>query len=660
MFDFSAVPTSPSAPLTVNMSGAASGGVANDTAQTGAITDKFTTGGASGTFIASQQGYTTFLPGAVSETFTGLNSPTDGLDFSGVPTSTSSRLIVNRSGSVVQTTQPNTATAGSATYAFSGSWPAGTFGAAASGYTTFLAGSAPDTFTAPAGTATDTLDFSQVSGSTLTINLSGASSGGVANDTARLGTVTETISPNIATFQGLTTGNTTFLAGPSGGYNFSGLGNGNVLDLRAVPPGATVTANGDSAADPGTVQSLLEGLAGFTVDTFAGIQSYIGVPASPTTVVDDVATGAARSGTEVASASAYDTAAVSPVGNLAPTGTVTYSLFAGGSCAGTATSTQQVTLSAGSVPNSLPTGPLAVGAYSFRADYSGDGSYRPSPGLCEPFAIPGPPSASITVPVANHTYPLGQAVATSFSCTEGPNGPGVKTCSDGSGGSGTSGQLDMSRVGSHDYTVTATSRDGQTAAATVPYLVAAPPSLTITSPSNGVVYRTGQRILANYACAEGAGGTGLDTTGCVGPVANGAAIETSTPGMYSFTVRATSTDGLTRSLTVDFRVVPPPAMIAIRTTTARVSARGAFTVSLSCGRGPAGCAGSLNVNVGRRKIASARFALAAGHVASVKMSLTKAGRRLLASASRHRLRGTALVITKTNAARRSITLVGRR
>jgi hypothetical protein len=107
-------------------------------------------------------------------------------------------------------------------------------------------------------------------------------------------------------------------------------------------------------------------------------------------------------------------------------------------------------------------------------------------------------------------------------------------------------------------------------------------------------------------------------------------------------------------------VLRAPAKIAIRTTASRVSALGAFTVSLSCSHGSADCAGSLTLSVGTRKIASARFMLVAGRVKSVKMTLTRTGRRRLASAGHHGLRAAAVATTKTNTSRRSITLADRR
>ena len=89
-----------------------------------------------------------------------------------------------------------------------------------------------------------------------------------------------------------------------------------------------------------------------------------------------------------------------------------------------------------------------------------------------------PPKASIESPASGGTYLQGAVVTTKFSCTEGEEGPGLESCTDSNGGSGTSGVLETSALGPHTYTVTAKSKDGETETASISYTVVTQPTCT--------------------------------------------------------------------------------------------------------------------------------------------------------------------------------------
>jgi N-acetylneuraminic acid mutarotase len=68
-----------------------------------------------------------------------------------------------------------------------------------------------------------------------------------------------------------------------------------------------------------------------------------------------------------------------------------------------------------------------------------------------------------------------------------------------------------------------------------------PPSVTITTPANNSSFTVGQSVPADYSCQDESGGSGI--AACVGDVASGSALDTSTAGTHTFTVNAADNAG---------------------------------------------------------------------------------------------------------------------
>ena len=120
-----------------------------------------------------------------------------------------------------------------------------------------------------------------------------------------------------------------------------------------------------------------------------------------------------------------DSATVSGLPGLTPTGTVSFSLYSapsalssGSACAGQAGASvagsggSNIALVSGSA-NSNQVGPLAAGNYGFQATYSGDNQYLGSTGNCEPFSVGAAPTSVSTTPVGTDGALTGSSVSDS-------------------------------------------------------------------------------------------------------------------------------------------------------------------------------------------------------------------------------------------------------
>jgi hypothetical protein len=80
-----------------------------------------------------------------------------------------------------------------------------------------------------------------------------------------------------------------------------------------------------------------------------------------------------------------------------------------------------------------------------------------------------------------------------------------------------------------------------------------PPTITITTPPEGAAYALDQVVLADYACQDEGGGSGLDS--CIGDVADGSPIDTASVGPKTLTVSALDNAGNSAAATHNYSIV---------------------------------------------------------------------------------------------------------
>ncbi|WP_354701492.1 hypothetical protein DSM112329_01808 [Paraconexibacter sp. AEG42_29] len=203
---------------------------------------------------------------------------------------------------------------------------------------------------------------------------------------------------------------------------------------------------------------------------------------------------------------------------------------------------------------------------------------------------PPAPTVTLTTPANGARYALGADVRAAFACAVPGGGGLLKPGAEGCAGTVPAGAaIDTATAGTKTFTVTASTTLATAATVTHSYVVVPPPTVTITTPLVGARYTRGEVVTADYDCFAAASGRLATNGGCVGTVADGARVDTSTVGSHTLRVTATDDLGQTTTLNRTYTVVGAPSATLTTPPSGAIYPLGAtVTADYDCFAGTAG------------------------------------------------------------------------
>jgi len=121
------------------------------------------------------------------------------------------------------------------------------------------------------------------------------------------------------------------------------------------------------------------------------------------------------------------------------------------------------------------------------------------------------------------------------------------------------------------------------------------PVAQVSSPTPGRTYPLNQRVTTSFGCADPSGAPGIgsctDSNGVAGSTDSGSGstgsgvLDTSTTGVHSYTITASSTDALTGTATINYTVLAAAAGVPVNTALPVVTGAPVAGMTLSCSTG---------------------------------------------------------------------------